>query len=141
VTARILLVDDSDTALLVGETVFREHTPYKVLTARNGEEAVQKAVAEQPDLILMDVVMPKMDGFTACREIRKQKGLKRMPIVMVTSRGEAANVETGYQSGCDAYLTKPIKATELLELVNMLLGSKGYGSDRRDPVVELRSKK
>jgi CheY-like chemotaxis protein len=140
-TAKILLVDDSDTALLVGETVFREHTPYKVLTARNGEEAVQKAVAEQPDLILMDVVMPKMDGFTACREIRKQKGLKRMPIVMVTSRGEAANVETGYQSGCDAYLTKPIKATELLELVNMLLGPKGHGSDRRDPVVELRSEK
>ncbi len=140
-TAKILLVDDSDTALLVGETVFREHTPYEVLTARNGEEAVQKAVAERPDLILMDVVMPKMDGFTACREIRKHKGLKRMPIVMVTSRGEAANVETGYQSGCDAYLTKPIKATELLELVHMLLGSKGRGSDRCDPVVELRSKK
>jgi len=122
-SVKVLLVDDSNTALLMGETIFRQHTGYEVVTARDGEEAVLKAVAEKPDLILMDVVMPKMDGFAACREIRKQKDLKSVPIVMVTSRGEPANVETGYKSGCNAYLTKPINAHELLEMARMFLGS------------------
>ncbi len=124
-SVKVLLVDDSNTALLMGETVIKKHTPYEVLTARDGEEAVQKAVADKPDLILMDVVMPKMDGFAACREIRKQEGLRSVPIVMVTSRDEPTNVEMGYRSGCDAYLTKPLSAHELLDMVNMLLGADG----------------
>jgi DNA-binding response OmpR family regulator len=124
-SAKVLLVDDSSTALLLEETVFKKHTAYEVVTARDGEEAVLKAVTEKPDLILMDVVMPKMDGFTACREIRKKEGLKGVPIVMVTSRGEPANVQTGYESGCNAYLTKPINAAELLEMVHLLLSAEG----------------
>jgi len=132
---KVLLVDDSSTALLMEETLFKKHTSYGVVTARNGEEGVQKAVAEKPDLILMDVVMPKMDGFAACREIRRQEGLKSVPIVMVTSRGEPANVETGYQSGCNAYLTKPICANELLEMVQMLLGYDGNVSEPSTPVM------
>ena len=128
--AKVLLVDDSSTALLMGETVFKEHTAYEVVTARDGEEAVLKAKVEKPDLILMDVVMPKMDGFEACREIRKIDGLANVPIVMVTSRGEPLNVHTGYKSGCNAYLTKPINASELLEMAHMFLGGAG---DARDP--------
>jgi CheY-like chemotaxis protein len=124
-SAKVLLVDDSSTALLLEETVLKKHTAYEVVTARDGEEAVLKAVTEKPDLILMDVVMPKMDGFTACREIRKQEGLKGVPIVMVTSRGEPANVQTGYESGCNAYLTKPINAAELLEMVHLFLPAEG----------------
>jgi len=120
--SKILLVDDSSTALLMGETIFKEHTSFEVVTACDGEEAVQKAQAEKPDLILLDVVMPRMDGFAACREIRKLDGLQHVPIVMVTSRGEPANVEKGYRSGCNAYLTKPINAKELLEMVRMFLG-------------------
>jgi CheY-like chemotaxis protein len=121
-TTKVLLVDDSNTALLMGETILKQHTSYEVVTARDGEEAIQKAVAEMPDLILMDVVMPKMDGFAACREIRKHERLKNVSIIMVTSRGEPVNVEMGYKSGCNAYLTKPINATELLEIVGILLG-------------------
>jgi DNA-binding response OmpR family regulator len=121
--AKVLLVDDSSTALLMGETVFRKYTSYEVLTAYDGEQGVQKALAEKPDLILLDVVMPRMDGFTACREIRKQPGLESVPIIMVTSRGEPANVELGYQSGCSAYLTKPINPHELLDMVRLFLGA------------------
>ncbi len=120
---KVLLVDDSSTALLMGETVLKQHTSYQIVTARDGAEAVRTALAEKPDLILMDVVMPNMDGFAACREIRKQEPLKGVSIVMVTSRGEPMNVEMGYQSGCNAYLTKPINAAELLEMVRMLLGT------------------
>lgn len=133
--AKVLLVDDSNTALLMGETIFKKHTAYKVVTARDGEEAVRKAVAEKPDLILMDVVMPKMDGFVACREIRKLKSLKSVPIVMVTSRGEPANVETGYKSGCNAYLTKPINAHELLEMVRLFLSGDGGAAQPGAPAA------
>jgi CheY-like chemotaxis protein len=138
-TAKVLLVDDSSTARLLGETVLKQHTPFEVVTACDGEEAVRKALAENPDLILMDVVMPNMDGFAACREIRKQESLKGVPVIMVTSRGEPANVEMGYQSGCNAYLTKPICATELLELVRMLLGADSGGdtSHRRSAAMSM----
>jgi len=127
-TAKVLLVDDSSTALLMGETVFKEHTGYEVVTAHDGAEGLQKALNEKPDLILLDVVMPKMDGFAACQEMRKHDCLKRVPIVMVTSRGEPRNVEEGYRSGCNAYLTKPINAHELLEVVHMFLATDGQSS-------------
>ena len=116
--AKILLVDDSNTTLLMEETLFKQHTKYDVVMARDGREAVAKAIAEKPDLILMDVVMPKMDGFEACREIRKQKPLRTVPIILVTSRGEPDNVETGFECGCNDYLTKPINPGELIELVD-----------------------
>ena len=119
---KVLLVDDSRTALLMGEMMFREHTGYEVVTARDGQEGVRKALAEKPDLILLDVVMPKMDGFAACQEMRTHESLRSVPIVMVTSRGEPTNVETGYHSGCNAYVTKPINAHELLEVVRMFIG-------------------
>lgn len=122
---KILLVDDSSTTLLMEEMLFREHTNYKLVLARNGEEAVQTAIAEKPSLILMDVIMPKMDGFAACREMRKHASLKRVPIIMVTSRGEAGNVEQGFESGCNDYVTKPINGAELIEIVNGYLRGQG----------------
>jgi CheY-like chemotaxis protein len=116
--AKILLVDDSKTTLLMEEMLIKHHTSYEVVLARDGAEALAKAVAEKPDLILMDVVMPKMDGFQACRMMRKQKALQGVPIILVTSRGEPCNVEAGFESGCNDYLTKPIDSVELLEIVN-----------------------
>jgi CheY-like chemotaxis protein len=122
---KILLVDDSSTTLLVEEMVLREHTRYGVLLARDGEEAVEKAIAEQPNLILMDVVMPRMNGFEACREMRKHEVLRKVPIIMVTSRGESYNVEQGFESGCNDYMTKPINGAELIEIVNGYLMAQG----------------
>ena len=117
-TAKILLVDDSTTTLLMEETLLKHHGKYDVVTAQDGREAVAKAIAENPDLILLDIVMPKMNGFEACREMRRQKHLKMVPIILVTSRGEPENVEAGFECGCSDYLTKPIKPGELLELVD-----------------------
>ncbi|MGB8132253.1 MAG: response regulator [Candidatus Angelobacter sp.] len=122
---KILLVDDSSTTLLIEEMVFREHTQYGVVLARNGEEAVEKAIAEQPNLVLMDVIMPKMNGFDACREMRKHDALRNVPIIMVTSRGESCNVEQGFESGCNDYVTKPINGSELIQIVNGYLMSQG----------------
>ena len=117
---KILLVDDSSTILMMEKFILR-NDPYTLITASNGEEAVQKAASEQPDLILLDVVMPRMGGFEACRLIRDNDGTKHIPIIMVTTRGEATNVETGWVSGCTDYVTKPINAVELLAKVRSLL--------------------
>jgi CheY-like chemotaxis protein len=89
--------------------------------ATDGDEAVEKALEEDPDLILMDVVMPKMDGFEACRSIRANPDTNGIPIIMVTTRGEPVNVEMGYASGCNDYITKPIDGAELLRKLENLL--------------------
>jgi CheY-like chemotaxis protein len=119
---KILLVDDSKTALFVESMILRKG-PYDLVTASDGVEAVEKAMAERPDLILMDVVMPRMGDFEACQALRECKDRQAIPIIMVTTRGEAANVETGFVSGCSDYVTKPINAVELLAKVSDHLGA------------------
>ena len=118
---KILLVDDSNTILMM-EKMILNRGPYTMVTASNGEEAVIKAAAEIPDLILMDVIMPKMDGFEACRRIRQLSAVAAVPIIMVTTRGEEHNIETGYQAGCTDYITKPIDGIELLSKLRNYLG-------------------
>lgn len=119
---KILVVDDSSTSLMWQQMILRQE-PYDVITAKDGEEGVATATRETPDLILMDVVMPKKDGLQAVQEIRATPGLKGVPIIMVTTRSEARNVELGYKSGCSDYITKPIDRLELLSKVKSLLGS------------------
>jgi DNA-binding response OmpR family regulator len=119
---KILLVDDSNTILMMEKFILK-NGPYDLVTASNGEEAVAKATEQIPDLILLDVIMPKMGGFDACRLIRSNETTSAIPIIMVTTRGEAANVETGWANGCTDYVTKPINAMELLAKVRSFLGS------------------
>ena len=113
---KILLVDDSATTLMMEQMVLRAQ-PYNIVTAKNGREAIERAAAERPDLILLDVVMPEMNGFEACRRIRQHPSTKTTPIIMVTTRGEEQSVETGFESGCNDYITKPINGAELLTKV------------------------
>jgi CheY-like chemotaxis protein len=117
---KILLVDDSNTILMMERFILR-NDPYELVSASNGEEAVRKAEEHQPDLILLDVIMPKMGGFEACRLIRGNETTRSIPVIMVTTRGEAANVESGWANGCTDYVTKPINAVELLAKVRSIL--------------------
>jgi CheY-like chemotaxis protein len=127
----LLLVDDSKTILLM-ERMILGGGAYELITALDGEEAVEKARAELPDLILMDVVMPRMNGFEACRRIRSGEATSNIPVIMVTTRGEIESVEAGYQSGCADYVIKPIDAQELLAKVQSYLGETiDGGSDAR----------
>lgn len=118
---KILLVDDSATILMMERTILMKG-PYDVVTASDGEQGVAKALTEKPDLILMDVIMPRMNGFEACRRIREEEGIRATPIIMVTTRGEETNVELGYQAGCSDYVTKPINAVELMTKLKSYLG-------------------
>ena len=113
---KILLVDDQNTVIMMEKMMLRE-AACDLVIARNGEEAVAKALSERPDLIILDVVMPLMDGVEACRRIRAQEHNKTIPILMVTTRGEATNVQAGRDAGCTEYVTKPFNAVDLLNKV------------------------
>jgi CheY-like chemotaxis protein len=119
---KVLIVDDSSTTLMMERMILERRTPYQCVTAMNGAEAVAKAEVENPDLILMDVVMPKMNGFEACKELRQKESTRETPIILVTTRGEESYVEAGFQSGCNDYITKPINSSELVKLLQSYLG-------------------
>ena len=118
---KILLADGSRTLLFLHQLMFQD-TEYELLTARNGAEAVELAVAECPDAIFLDVVMPLMNGFQACAALRARPETRSIPIFMVTTRGEPVNVEAGYQAGCDEFVTKPFDRVELMSRLRTLLG-------------------
>ena len=119
---KLLLVDDSRTMLTMEELVLKKNTNYQCITAKDGVDAISRALVERPDLVLMDVVMPRMNGFEACRRMRLEKSLRDIPIILVTTRGEQEYVETGFQSGCNDYITKPIITFDLVKLLQSYLG-------------------
>jgi CheY-like chemotaxis protein len=117
---KILLVDDSETVLML-ERMILQGGNYELLTAKDGKEGVTKALALLPDLILLDVMMPNMDGFEALRELRRYGETRAIPVLMVTTKGEEESMETAYVSGCNDYITKPIDGVELLAKVRSFL--------------------
>ncbi len=117
---KILIVDDSKVAAMTQQLIVRSLDGCEVIIAEDGIKGVERAVAEQPDLILMDVVMPRMNGFEACRLIRGHEVTESIPIIMVTTRSERAHVDEGFASGCNDYIFKPIDAVELLEKIEKL---------------------
>jgi len=122
VAKKVLLVDDSTTMLMMEEMILKQRTNYDCVTAKDGMDAISRAVEVSPDLVLMDVVMPRMDGFEACKRMRMETSLSGVPIILVTTRGEEENVEAGFQSGCSDYVTKPINSVELVALLQSYLG-------------------
>lgn len=120
---KILLVDDSSTALLMEQMVLKNRADIDLIFAHDGQEAVEKTQTESPDLIVMDVVMPRMSGTEACRHIRGVEATRHIPIILVTTRGEPENVEIGYASGCNDYVTKPINGSELVTKIEDFLGA------------------
>jgi DNA-binding response OmpR family regulator len=117
---KILLVDDSPTAIL-WQRLILEDDPYDILVANDGEECLRVASAERPDLVLLDVVMPRMNGFETLRALRADVTLRGLPVLMVTTRSEMPNVMEGFESGCNEYITKPVDRTELLTKVRSYL--------------------
>lgn len=122
---KILLVDDSMTTLLLEQMILK-NTLHEILTATDGEEAIRLATQERPDLILLDVVMPRRDGFDVCRALRQQESTRETPIILVTTN--AAGLEKGFTCGCSDYVTKPINGTELLSKVRKHLGNGQRGA-------------
>jgi len=117
---KILLVDDSKTVLLMEETLLRLR--HDIVKATRGAEALRVAAEERPDLILLDIVMPDLDGIETCRLLRGMEATKTTPIIMVSTRSDPKSVESAYASGANDYLTKPIDYQELRKKVEKHLG-------------------
>jgi DNA-binding response OmpR family regulator len=117
----ILAADDDEDILQL--VVFRlERSGYYVLQARDGEEALRLALENTPDLAVLDVMMPKMDGFEVTRRLRAEEATKRMPIIMLTARAQDSDVEEGFDAGANDYLRKPFSPQELRARVQAILG-------------------
>jgi CheY-like chemotaxis protein len=115
---KILLVDDSVTSRLANRALF---TDWELISACDGQEGVEKAIKERPDLILMDIEMPRMSGLEACRALKENEATKNIPVVLLTMRGEDNYVQQGYANGCSDFLTKPMNSEKLRAVVSKYL--------------------
>jgi twitching motility two-component system response regulator PilH len=113
---KILIVDDSATErYFFMETLSKQG--YECVTAQNGDEAIEKSKSEKPDVILMDIVMPGIDGYKATRTIANDEATKHIPVIICTSRNQETDRVWGLRQGAKDFLVKPVKARELLEKV------------------------
>ena len=118
--ARILIVDDSPSQLM-GIRRIVEKLGHEALTAEDGAAGVEAAKRELPDLILMDVVMPNLNGFQATRAISKEATTSQIPVVLVTTKDQETDKVWGMRQGAKAYITKPFTESQLVEVINSLL--------------------
>jgi len=117
---RVLIVDDTRTSQYLHRTLL-EDQGYEVSVATTGEEALEKVEVFEPDLVLMDVVMPGIDGIECCRRIRKLPNVEDLKIMMVTAATGYNRISEAFTAGCDDYITKPIDEIELLQKAKDLL--------------------
>ena len=118
--ARVLIVDDSPSQLLGLQRIL-EKLGHQVITAGDGAAGVALAKEELPDLILMDVVMPNLNGFQATRQISKEPTTSNIPVILVTTKDQETDRVWGMRQGAKAYLTKPVNEAALIKLVKELL--------------------
>jgi serine phosphatase RsbU (regulator of sigma subunit) len=116
----ILIVDDNPTNVDILQARLRAHN-YEILTAKDGEAGLAMAREKQPDLILLDIMMPKMDGIEVCRRLKGDPSLPFMPIIMVTAKADSKDVVAGLEAGGDEYLTKPVDHAALVARVKSML--------------------
>ncbi len=121
---KILLADDEENIRILGEKLLREDG-YKVVLASNGEEAITKALAEKPDLVITDIRMPLKNGFEVCKALRNDPILAHVPILILSAFGDEFNKLTGFEGGADDYMTKPFRAEDLKQRISKLLERSG----------------
>ncbi len=119
---KILAVDDERHIVRLVQ-VNLQRAGYEVVTAYDGKEALEKVESERPDLVVLDVMMPYMDGFSVLQELRKNPVTRDIPVIMLTAKAQDADVFRGWSSGVDCYLTKPFNPLELISFVKRILSS------------------
>jgi DNA-binding response OmpR family regulator len=118
---KILVADDEPNIVISLEYLLKREG-YTVLIARDGQEAFETIVRERPDLVLLDVMMPKKTGFEVCQEVRANEALQNIKILMLTAKGRDTDLAKGAAMGVDAYMTKPFATRELVQKVADMLG-------------------
>jgi len=124
----VLLVDDNTQNLELLEAYMEDLPEVRVVTARDGLDALERVAEESPDLILLDVMMPRMSGFHVCKQIKSDPKTRETILVMVTALNEASDIERAAECGTDDFITKPVDRRAIVGLVRNLLASKACGS-------------
>lgn len=119
--ATVLIVDDEPFNIEVLEQAMEEND-YRVLTASNGKEAWEKIQSDEPDLVLLDLMMPVMDGFEVLAKVKDDPMLRNIPIIIVSAEQDSKNVVKGIKQGAEDYLTKPVDPAQFLKKVKEFLG-------------------
>lgn len=117
---RILLVEDEQD-MVYAVTLQLEAKGYDVITASDGQEGLDKARKEKPDLVILDLMLPKIDGYKVCRMLKFDSRYKNIPVVLFTARAQDSDKKTGKDVGADAYITKPFESKTLLDKIEELL--------------------
>ena len=133
---KILAVDDERHIVRLVE-VNLQRAGYEVVTAFDGKEALEKVKSETPDLVVLDVMMPYMDGFEVLRNLKADPTTAEIPVIMLTAKAQDADVFRGWQSGVDCYLTKPFNPMELLTFVKRIFDSQSRPVEGGPNVIKL----
>ena len=120
--AKRILICDDDPVILRLLQVNLELEGYEVLSAHHGEEALEIASAEHPDLVILDIMMPRLDGYQTAERLKTQEDTKDIPVVFVSAKAQQSDIEKGKSYGVADYLTKPFDPSDLLEIVERLVG-------------------
>jgi len=123
---KVLIVDDEPNIVLSVEFLMQREG-HEVVTAGDGQEAMDVLAAARPDLMILDVMMPRKNGFEVCAEVRTDPEMSGMPILMLTAKGREAEMKKGLSLGADAYITKPFSTHDLVTKVNELLNRDRIG--------------
>jgi len=118
--AKVLVVDDEEYIQHILNFSFGAEG-YEVITASDGEEAIAKAKREKPDVIVLDIMMPKMDGYEACKRLKSDPETKAIPVILLTAKGREADRRLGSEAGADDYVVKPFSPGRLIERVEGML--------------------
>jgi DNA-binding response OmpR family regulator len=118
----VILIADDEPNILISLEFLMKREGYEVKLARDGQEAVEAVLAHRPDLVLLDVMMPRKTGFEVCQEVRAHEEVKATRILMLTAKGRDTDVAKGLALGVNAYMTKPFSTRELVEKVRQMLG-------------------
>jgi DNA-binding response OmpR family regulator len=129
VASRILVVDDEPNIVLSLEFLLRSEG-YEVVVAHNGGEALQRVAEFDPHLVILDVMLPVIDGFEVCRQLRADIARTKLKILLLTARGRPAEIQRGVDEGADAFMTKPFATRDLLAKVKQLLAEREMPDQR-----------
>ena len=125
-----ILITDDDPVILKLLQVNLEMEGYEVISAEDGEQALQKARANKPDLIILDIMMPKMDGITARQALLEMPDLKDTPVIFLSARAQLADIQKGYEAGVTEYVTKPFDPLDLLGIIEQILAGTYKRADK-----------
>jgi len=122
-SAKILIIEDEED-ILTALQIRLVANGYEIISASDGPEGLRKARTDGPDLIILDIMLPKLDGYQIARMLKYDENYRNIPIIMLTAKVQQSDVKQGLESGADAYMTKPFKGEELLAQIETLLSKR-----------------